>query len=178
MNKKKLITFIVVFSIVMLILLIICGILFKSTLYKFNESYLMRNFLDDNVDLRDIEKIVIKNNKDVPKNAEKVWDVSEKHNNSIIAWITDIDNNGLYELYIGTKGKVKANPNSSYIFSACESIELLYLNKVKFNNHINVENMFNEFSSDSTIYVSDENAKDIINVALIGNSYRPNIVIK
>jgi len=43
---------------------IICGILFKSTLYKFNESYLMRNFLDDNVDLRDIEKIVIKNNKD------------------------------------------------------------------------------------------------------------------
>ena len=65
-----------------------------------------------------ISTVDILANKDVPDNAVASWDVSEKQNKSVMAWIVDdSENSGMYKLYIGGDGKVIAPSNSSYLFN-------------------------------------------------------------
>ena len=68
---------------------------------------------------------------DVPSNAIASWDVSEKQNGGVMAWIIDDpDNTGYYKLYIGGDGGVLANSNSGnlfYEFSTLKSIDLIKL---------------------------------------------------
>ena len=75
-------------------------------------------FLGGTLKRNKIETITMMNTKTVPSNAIGSWDVSEKQNGSIKAWYTDTNNNGLYELYIGQDGGVRANPNSSNLFNS------------------------------------------------------------
>ena len=63
-----------------------------------------------------IEKLSIETSCKVPEEVLGSMDLSEKQNGSVMAWYTDIDNNGRYEMTIGQDGGVVANPNSSYLF--------------------------------------------------------------
>ena len=58
-----------------------------------------------------IKSVEILDTKTVPDNAVASWDVSEKKNKSVMAYvINDPNNAGYYKLYIGGDEGVKANP--------------------------------------------------------------------
>lgn len=65
----------------------------------------------------DIEQIIISDTNQVPEEAVGEFDLSEKQNGSVMAWCTDKDADGKYEMTIGQDGGVVANVNSSYLFS-------------------------------------------------------------
>ena len=72
------------------------------------------------------------------------------HNNSIKAWYTDTDNNGLYELFIGQEGGVKANPNSSYAFSDFKKVKYADFTYLNTSNTTNMENAFDSIGYNAT----------------------------
>ena len=61
--------------------------------------------------------------------AEK-WDVSEKRDGSVKAWLekTENDEGECYDLYIGAKGGVQAAENSSGLFQDCLEVEKIFFN--------------------------------------------------
>ena len=71
----------------------------------------------------DIEQIIISDSNKVPKEVLGQFDLSEKQNGSVMAWYTDKDNDGKYEMTIGQNGGVVANVNSSYLFSTIQNEE-------------------------------------------------------
>ena len=64
----------------------------------------------------DIEFMTITDTTDVPDNALGTMDISEKQNGSVVAWYTDEDNDGDYEMTIGQEGGVVMNEDASYLF--------------------------------------------------------------
>ena len=94
-----------------------------------------------------IESIEIKNTNVPAANAIDKWDVSASNDGSVMAWYTDADENGKYELYVGAEGGVLANQDSSYMFnrlSSCVKYDLKYLDTS------NVTNMYGIFSNASS----------------------------
>ncbi|MDD3392393.1 MAG: BspA family leucine-rich repeat surface protein [Bacilli bacterium] len=80
---------------------------------------------------------------EVPSEVLGSWDVSANRDKSIMAWYTDKDGNGLYEVTIGSDNKIMANATSSYLFQ--------YLTKattIEFDNFdtSNVTTMYSMFS--------------------------------
>ncbi len=71
------------------------------------------NFLRTNVLKKNIEKIIFTNSLGgrTPNN-NNIFDVSKEKNNSVLAWVSDSDNNGLKEITIGANGKVYASTGS------------------------------------------------------------------
>ena len=98
-----------------------------------------------------IEKIKLLSSSNVPASvpSSKVWDVSDRKNESILAWYTDIDSNGKYELYIGQDGGVIANTDSSYLFSGYTN--LLSIDGLDNLDTSNVENMIGMFNGCKSI---------------------------
>ena len=90
----------------------------------------------------DFESIMLLDIIDVPSNAIDSWDASEQENNSIIAWYTDKDNNGKYELYIGQEGGVNANPDSEFAFSCYYLATYLNLKYLDTSEVTNMNYMF------------------------------------
>ena len=62
---------------------------------------------------------------DIPD--DRKWDVSNSQNGSVMAWYTDTDGDGKYELHIGQDGGVIANPDSARLFSGFTNITTLDL---------------------------------------------------
>ena len=70
----------------------------------------------DIVKKSNIEKLTINNS--LQGINETAWDVSSNNSGSIKAWYTDGDNDGLYEVMIGSStGEVKAHTDSSNLFA-------------------------------------------------------------
>lgn len=91
-----------------------------------------------------IESISFTTTNKLPKDIkDNYWDVSSSKNGSILAWYTDSDLNGLYEVTIGQEGGVIANPDSSDLFYL-----MLNLKEINFDNFdtSNVNNMANMFA--------------------------------
>ncbi len=63
-----------------------------------------------------VETLTIKATKEVPENVIRSWDVSEGNKGTIMAYILDENNNGMYEVYIGGNGGVLAPPDSGNLF--------------------------------------------------------------
>ncbi len=81
-----------------------------------------------------IEVMSFSSNKEVPKGIIGQLDLSEKQNGSVIAYYTDENDNGLYEMTIAQNGGVVANEDSSYICSCMTNIkgfENLYTENVR-----------------------------------------------
>jgi len=95
-----------------------------------------------NVGRSGFEKVIVLDVISIPSNAIDSWDASVEGNGSIMAWYTDENNNGNYELYIGQEGGVKANPNSNYSFAMY--MNATYLN-LKYLDVSNVESMSDMF---------------------------------
>lgn len=73
-------------------------------------------FFGSDIRREDIERIAFTDTSEVPSDALGSLDVSEKQNQSVMAWYTDIDGDDYYEMTIGQDGGVIANPDSSYLF--------------------------------------------------------------
>ena len=88
------------------------------------------------------EKIITANflsNRNIPENAVAIWDISEKQDESVMAWvITDEQDSTKYHLYIGGEGGVIANENSSFFFA-----NFPYLKTINFNDNFDTSNVIN-----------------------------------
>ena len=80
-------------------------------------------FFETGIWREDIEQITISKSKEVPEGVLGKFDLSEKQNGSVMAWYTDQDADGEYEMTIGQDGGVVANPNSSYLFCQIKNNE-------------------------------------------------------
>ena len=99
--------------------------------YYTNKRYY---FFGTDVLRKDIEKLTFSSNDKVPEEAVQGFDLSEKQNKSVMAWYTDKDKNGLYEMTIGQDKGVVANSNSAYLccdVGQVDGIENLYTTGVK-----------------------------------------------
>ena len=120
------------------------------------DGYLLYNGSDNsktfnkNIARDSFEKLIITDIINIPQNAIDSWDVSYHHNNSIKAWYTDTDNNGLYELFIGQEGGVKANPNSKYAFSYFKKVKYADFTYLNTSNTTNMENAFDSIGYNAT----------------------------
>lgn len=167
------------------------GKTYCSDKYEFDES-LDTNFLKDNVEKEKIESITTLNKINIPDNAIKSWDASSFENGSIIAYYTDTDNNGKYELYLAGDGKVKAPyystelfcgftnvttmnlsnfdtsnvTNMGGMFYVMDNLTSLDLRKADFNNVTNYTNILTSLNSLKTIIVKDNSAKTFIEARL------------
>ena len=91
-----------------------------------------------------IETLSIETSCKVPEEVLGSMDLSEKQNGSVIAWYTDTDNNGRYEMTIGQDGGVVANPNSSYLF--CDLDVVTGLDNLYTTGVTDMSNMFRNYS--------------------------------
>ncbi len=89
-----------------------------------------------------LNKLIKKKNNETGFTDALVWDISEKNNNSIISYFEDADSDGMYEMYMAANGKIKANPNSSYLFMKIEKAETIDLTNLDTSNVTNMNNMF------------------------------------
>ena len=89
-----------------------------------------------------IVTVTFLDNNKIPSNAIESWNVSEdqKHG-SVKAWIVQNDeDNTKYDLYIGAKDGVIANPNSTRLFSDFREVT-----SINFNNNFDTQNVTNIF---------------------------------
>ena len=92
-----------------------------------------------------ITSVEILTSKDVPEDAVASWDVSEKKNGSVMAWvINDPENEGKYKLYIGGNGGVIANSNSSYLFNGFSGVTKMNLSNLDTSKVTNMSIMFSD----------------------------------
>ena len=91
-----------------------------------------------------IETLSIETSCKVPEEVLGSMDLSEIQNGSVMAWYTDIDNNGRYEMTIGQDGGVVANPNSSYLF--CNLDLVTGLDNLYTTGVTDMSNMFRNYS--------------------------------
>jgi uncharacterized repeat protein (TIGR02543 family) len=91
----------------------------------------------------------------IPSTALDFWDASAEQNGSVLAWYTDVDNNGMYELYIGQEDGVKANPNSSYAFYYFSKVNSIDLSNFDTSRVTNMAAMFSHTAYTSTTFNMD-----------------------
>ena len=75
----------------------------------------------------------------VPSNAIASWDVSETKDKCVMAYVTEsTTETGKYDLYIGAKNGVTANPDSSYLF-----YQFVGMKDINFNDNFDTSNTVN-----------------------------------
>ena len=113
--------------------------------YYTNKRYY---FFGTDVLRKDIEELTFSSNNKVPEEAVQSYDLSEKQNKSVMAWYTDKDKNGLYEMTIGQDKGGVANSNSAYLccdVGQVDGIENLYTTGVK-----DMSYMFFQYRADAS----------------------------
>ena len=123
---------------------------FHSDFYK--ENIISATFLDNNK---------------VPGNVAEYWNVSEdKENGGVLAWvIPNSSDNTKYDLYIGAKGGVIANENSSYLFAWFTNIkEINFDNNFDTSNATNTAGMFLNCINLLELDVSSFDTQSVINM--------------
>ncbi len=84
-------------------------------------------FLNGPITREEIESIRINNTKEVPGTVLGSFDVSESQNESVIAYYSDNDSDGLYEVVIGGEGGVLASTNARFLFGALYNVTTIDL---------------------------------------------------
>ncbi len=156
------------------------------------ETYYIDDFFERNgIKRSNIERLTIKNS--IEEANETAWDVSEDGSERVLTWYTDEDNDGLYEVSIGSStGRVVANPDSSGLFcdigkdteAIIEGLENLDTSKVIYmdimfegckNLKVDLSNldvsearsmdgMFNGCSGLANINLSNFNTSEVLNM--------------
>ena len=116
-----------------------------------------------------ISTVDVLDNKNVPNNAVASWDVSEKQDKSVMAWIIDEPNNSyMYKLYIGGDGGVAAPADSYSLFGGYESsfgltttMNLMHLDTSKVKS---MSEMFIYCKSLTSLDVSNFDTSNVLNM--------------
>ena len=118
-----------------------------------------------------ITSIEILNNKNIPSDAVQSWDVSERQDGSVMAWIiNDQENEGFYKLYIGGDGGVVANPNSSNLFALFRQAKIIDLTNLDTSHVTNMQNMFLGCTNLNQLNISNFNTSNVTNMKSMFNS--------
>jgi surface protein len=90
-----------------------------------------------------IETITFNDSKSVNPNRIAYFDVSESKDESVILYYMDADNNGLYEVFIGSEDGVLLNRNSEYLFQNLVNLTNIYtIKNLSTKSVTNMKNMF------------------------------------
>ena len=100
-------------------------------------------FLNTTIERRKIKSITFANSiAGHTVDGETCFDVSSITNSKqVLLWITNTDSDGYYDIVIGQNGGVRANPNSSYLFSYVGYTPSTFT--INFTNFINTANVTN-----------------------------------
>ena len=132
--------------------------------YYTNKRYY---FFGTDVLRKDIEELTFSSNNKVPEEAVQSFDLSEKQNKSVMAWYTDKDKNGLYEMTIGQDKGVVANSNSAYLccdVGQVDGIENLYTTGVK-----DMSYMFFQYRADAPFEKAELDLGDNFDTSAVEN---------
>ena len=132
--------------------------------YYTNKRYY---FFGTDVLRKDIEELTFSSNDKVPEEAVQSFDLSEKQNKSVMAWYTDKDKNGLYEMTIGQDKGVVANSNSAYLccdVGQVDGIENLYTTGVK-----DMSYMFFQYRADAPFEKAELDLGDNFDTSTVEN---------
>ena len=135
-------------------------------------SYMANSQLDYHSDeyREKITSIEFLNNKNIPSEAVQSWDVSERQDGSVMAWIVnDTETEGYYKLYIGGDGGVTANPNSSRLFSKFINTKSIKLLNLDTSNVTDMLGMFNQCYSLTELDVSNFDTSNVTNMKSLFN---------
>ena len=132
--------------------------------YYTNKRYY---FFGTDVLRKDIEELTFSSSDKVPEEAVQSFDLSEKQNKSVMAWYTDKDKNGLYEMTIGQDKGVVANSNSAYLccdVGRVDGIENLYTTGVK-----DMSYMFFQYRADASSEKAELDLGDNFDTSAVEN---------
>ena len=132
--------------------------------YYTNKRYY---FFGTDVMRKDIEELTFSSSDKVPEEAVQSFDLSEKQNKSVMAWYTDKDKNGLYEMTIGQDKGVVANSNSAYLccdVGQVDGIENLYTTGVK-----DMSYMFFQYRADAPFEKAELDLGDNFDTSAVEN---------
>ena len=116
---------------------------------------------------QNIVSVTFLDNNNVPSNATASWNVSEdKENGEIMAWVVPSESSTTkYDLYIGAKGGVIANPDSSWIFNGFISVKSFnFNNNYDTSNATTMEGMFHYCTEIDTLDLNGFNTKNVTNM--------------
>ena len=132
-------------------------------------SYMANSQLDYHSDeyREKITSIEFLNNKNIPSEAVQSWDVSERQDGSVMAWIVnDTETEGYYKLYIGGDGGVVANPNSSYLFDGFTNVkEIIFNDNFDTTKVTNMQCMIRKNPNLTSLDLSSFNTSNVTNMA-------------
>ena len=117
-----------------------------------------------------ITQIEVLNNKNVPSDAVESWDVSEKQDGSVMAWIVnDTENADYYKLYIGGDGGVTANPNSGYLFYNFIEVKNINLTNLNTDYTTDMRAMFYKCNKLEELNIDNFNTSNVTQMAYMFN---------
>ena len=114
---------------------------------------------------KNIEKVYTVATNKVSSEVIDSFDVSEAQNGSIMAWYKDEDENGLYELYKGQDGGVKANPDSSKLFNYFINMIEIDLSNLDISNVTNMRGIFNYCKNLTNLDLSSFNTSNVTDMS-------------
>ena len=112
-----------------------------------------------------IESITFVDSKTIPASAIASWDVSYDNSKEIMAWYTDTDSNGLYEVYVGQDGGVIANPNSAHLLSNLKAVTSLSLDNLDTSKVTNMSKFFYNSTIISNLNISSLNTANVTDMS-------------
>ncbi len=114
------------------------------------------NYLRTNIKKQDIESLTFSNSlSGHAVNGTDCWDVSRDQDGKVLAWVTDSDSNGKYEMTIGADGIVYVSSGRS-LFHYLTNLNLLSgMNNIDTSNVTNMRSMFNHTGYSSTVFTLD-----------------------
>lgn len=120
---------------------------------------------------KDVEIIEIVNNKNISKDAIDSWDISENKDGSVVAWITDEDNNNLYEWYIGANYRIKANTSMTWYFRSFTNLKSISgLEYMDFSQTTSISAMFEHDNSLKELNLDSLDTKNVRNLSSLLSS--------
>ena len=126
-----------------------------------------------------IVSVTFIDNNNVPSNATESWNVSEdKENGGVLAWVIPNNNdNTKYDLYIGAKGGVIANEDSSYLFYYFRNLKSIKFNNFNTENVLTMSNMFNYCENLTQLDVSGFNTSQVTDMSCMFRALRSIIIL-
>ncbi len=138
----------------------------RAILYSDNNSSASESakFFRGAIERGKIESIKFAPTTEIGANALGSWDVSKNNDGNVIAWYTDTDNNGLYELVIGGNGGVYLPQNSSALLFNFINLKSIDFNFVNTSNVTDMELMFYNCSKLTVLNLSGFNTSVVTNM--------------
>ena len=102
----------------------------------------------------EIEAIYTVNYSDCSSDAIDSWDASAEGNGKVMAWITDVDKDNLYELYLGQDGGVVAPQNSRMLFAKYANVEIMNLDFLDTSGTTKMQRIFGGMSGLKELHIS------------------------